>query len=481
MNFEQEIITLLSSSNFLIYVLTEEEERFEYILNTISKKLFKQYINSWDFIEGYNKKAQRNPLEALNYIEETENENKKIFLLKDFSFFINDLSIIRKIKNISKWTKKNNKYIIFLSTEILIPETLQEYITLLKFPLPNHKEIKIELDRLIKISTKQNPILVQEITNAYKGFSIDRIRKSLSKITFNKKITNQTIHNILKEKKDFIEKTNLLDFYYSNKNLTDIAGLKYLKEWLKVRTNAFSLKAYNYGLKYPKGILLVGIQGTGKSLSAKAIAREWKLPLLKLNISKVFAGILGESESKIQKIINICEKMSPCVLWIDEIEKIFYHSNTNNDSGTTNRINNIFLTWLAEKDNSVFIIGTANNLQNLPIEILRKGRFDEIFFINLPNFEERMNIFKIHLNKVRPLTWHKYNIYYLSQISIYFSGAEIEQAIINSMYNGFYENREFDTEDIILSIKSIIPLAYTKSIDIIKLQEWAKSGKIRLA
>lgn len=481
MNFEQEIILLLSSSNFLIYIITEEEERFEYNLNIISKKLFKQNIYSWDFIEGYNNKAKRNPLEALNYIEHKECKDIKIFLLKDFNFFINDLSIMRKIKNISKWTKKNNKYIIFTATEIIIPNTLQEYITLIKFPLPNNKEIELELNKLINLSIIENKKLIEEIINAYRGFSIDRIRKSLSKIPINKKITTSLLSDILQEKKIFIEKTNIIDFYSTNKSLNDMAGLVNLKYWLKVRKNAFSLKAYNYGIKLPKGILLVGIQGTGKSLSAKVISTEWNLPLLKLDISKVFVGILGESENKIQKIIETCERISPCVLWIDEIEKIFYNSKNNNDSGTTNRINNIFLTWLAEKDSAVFIVGTANDVQDLPIEILRKGRFDEIFFINLPNFKERMDIFRIHLNKFRPLTWHKYNIYHLSQITIYFSGAEIEQAIIDSMYNGFYENREFETKDIILSIKSTIPLAYTKSKDIIELQEWAKSGKIRLA
>ena len=481
MNFEKEIVTLLSSSNFLIYIVTEEEERFEYSLNLISKKIFKQNICSWDFIEGYsNKYSQKNPLYALNHIQNIENESTKIFLLKDFNFFINDLSIIRKIKNISQWIKKYNKYIFFTSTEKIIPDTLQEYITLLEFPLPNYKEINQELNQLLSIYKINNELSIPEITNAYKGFSIDRIRKSLSKIS-NRKTNSNILADILKEKKIFIEKPNLLDFYYSDKSIKDIAGLKNLKRWLRIRQNAFSQKAYNYGIALPKGILLVGIQGTGKSLSAKVISKEWNLPLLKLDISKIFTGILGESENKIQKVIRICEKISPCILWIDEIEKIFYNINNNNDSGTTNRINNIFLTWLAEKNKAVFIVATANNLENLPIEILRKGRFDEIFFVNLPNLKERMHIFQIYLSNARPLTWHKYNICYLSKISTYFSGAEIEQAVNEGMYRGFYENREFNTNDIILSIEGTIPLAYTRSKDIKKLQEWAKLGKIRLA
>nr|QCI06313.1 hypothetical protein [Dictyurus purpurascens] len=487
MNFEKEIKILLSSGNFIIYIITEEEERLEYVLNVISKKILKQNICSWDFIEGYNNnpnydmKAQKNPLEALNKIQSNEYNHNKTFLLKDFHFFINDLTIIRKLKNISKWTKTNQKYIFLSSSETNIPEILQEHITLIKFPLPNDTEIKLELEKLIQILNIKTDFPIKKLTTAYKGFSINKIRQSLSKIQTNKNFNKNIINHILKEKKLFIEQTNNINFYESNKNLNDIAGLKNLKKWLKIRTNAFSKKAYNYGISFPKGILLVGIQGTGKSLSAKAIAKEWNLPLLKLDISKVFAGILGESENKIQNIIETCEQVSPCILWIDEIDKIFVSNTSSNDGGTTSRVNNIFLTWLSEKSKPVFIVATANNLNNLPTEMIRKGRFDEIFFVDLPNFEERINIFKIHLKKVRPLTWYKYNIYYLSQISNKFSGAEIEQSIIEAMYNGFYEKREFKTEDIIKSINKIIPLSFTNSKSISKLKEWIKSGKIRKA
>nr|QCI07496.1 hypothetical protein [Malaconema sp.] len=231
----------------------------------------------------------------------------------------------------------------------------------------------------------------------------------------------------------------------------------------------------------PKGILLVGIQGTGKSLSAKAIASEWKLPLLKLDISKIFSGILGESETKITRMIHICEQISPCILWIDEIDKIFTKNQYNYDGGTSNRVNNIFLSWLSERKNKIFIIATANNINHLPNEMLRKGRFDEIFFVNLPNFEERLHTFKIHLNKVRPLSWYKYNLYYLSQISKNFSGAEIEQIINEAMCNAFYHNREFTTKDIVYSIETTIPLYSMNELHNLKLQKLVKSGKIRIA
>lgn len=484
MNFEKEIKLLLLSRNFLIYIVTEEENRLEYVLNHVNKSIFQQNICTWDFINGYKnnpnyeKNAQKNPLQALENIQYI---NMKTFFLKDFHFFINDISIIRKLKNLTNWQKKTNKYIFISSSEIQIPSTLLEYITLIKFPLPNENEITLELQRLFKILNINNSTYIKNLAYSYKGFSIDRIRKSVSKLTLNNSLTNNILDNILQEKKEIIQQTKILDFYNSHNNLNDIAGLKNLKKWLNIRNQIFSEEALNYGITIPKGILLIGIQGTGKSLSAKAISLEWKLPLLKLDISKIFEGILGESESKMRKMIDTCEQIAPCILWIDEIDKIFNQYNNNNDSGTTNRVNNIFLTWLSEKTSYVFVVATANNIDNLPIEILRKGRFDEIFFVDLPNFEERLNIFKIHIKKVRPFTWYKYNIYYLSQISSKFSGAEIEQAINEAMYNAFHENREFNTLDIINALNIIIPLAFTYDANIIRLQKWIKSGKLRVA
>nr|YP_009397751.1 hypothetical protein [Sonderella linearis]ARW66937.1 hypothetical protein [Sonderella linearis] len=487
MNFKKKIKTLLLSNNFLIYIFTEEEERLEYILNDISQDLFTQKICTWNFIDGYTsnpnylKYGKRNPLEALEVIQNNLQSNIKIFFLKDFNLFINDLSVNRKLKNLSQCLKKQNKHIIISSNDAKIPETIKEYITYAKLPLPNKTEILLEIERFIKILNIENSILIENFSQSYQGFSINKIRQSISQIIINQPLEKDINNYILNEKKQLIQQTGILEFYPSREKLKDIGGLINLKKWLKIRYSTFTIQATSYGIKAPKGILLVGIQGTGKSLSAKAISIEWNLPLLKLNISKIFAGILGESEKKIQKMIEICEQTTPCILWIDEIDKIFTQYNQQNDSGTMNRVTNIFLTWLSEKKKTVFLVATANNINNLPLEMLRKGRFDEIFFVDLPTFKERLNIFKIHLQKVRPLTWHKYNIYYLSKITKKFSGAEIEQSIIESMYSAFYERREFSTIDIMKSIKSIIPLAITNSDEIKILREWGYSGKIKLA
>jgi len=487
MTFEQEIILLLSSQCSLIYVVTDEEKRLENIIQNISTKLFKCPIYSWDFINGYTQipsnqlKASKNPIEAIETIEKLNSKTPKIFLLKDYHTFLNDINITRKIKNIIEWLKTSESYIIISANSIEIPNTLKEYINLIHLPLPNIQEIELELNRLLKLSNKNENKQIKILKSAYKGFSINKIRESLSYIIVSGISLNNSIQLIEKEKRKIIQQTDILDFYPSTYNLKDLGGFNNLKTWLQKRKYAFSEKAQNYGLPSPKGILLVGIQGTGKSLSAKAIAKEWNVPLLRLDIGKIFAGIIGESEIRTRKAIEISERCSPCILWIDEIDKAFTKMNSSNDSGTTNRVLGSFLTWLSEKNSQVFIVATSNSLSSLPSEIIRKGRFDEIFFLDLPSLVERQEIFKIHLKRIRPITWKNYNIKELSKITQQFSGAEIEQAIIEAMYSGFHENREFTTLDIINCIKESIPLAFTDKKNIEILQDLVNSGKVKLA
>jgi len=254
-----------------------------------------------------------------------------------------------------------------------------------------------------------------------------------------------------------------------------------LKEWLKKRKTSFSVQASNYGLPTPRGLLLVGIQGTGKSLTAKAIATEWQLPLLKLDVGKLFGGIVGESESRLRQMIEVSETLAPCILWIDEIDKAFSNNDSKGDSGTSNRVLGTFISWLSEKTKPVFVVATANNVDLLPLEIIRKGRFDEIFFLDLPKKQEREQIFKIHIQEFRPNTWDLFEYEKLAQLSESFSGAEIKQSIIEAMYHAFYEQREFTTDDICFALNELIPLAQLESNQTVRLQSWASSGRIRLA
>nr|YP_009300440.1 AAA domain-containing protein Ycf46 [Campylaephora sungminbooi]AKU47359.1 AAA domain-containing protein Ycf46 [Campylaephora sungminbooi]ALN11806.1 AAA domain-containing protein Ycf46 [Campylaephora sungminbooi] len=487
MTFEKELILLISSKSSIIYIITDEEQRLEHVLNLISEKIFTKSIYSWDFINGYignpnqNKKALKNPIEALEIIENHQSKTPNFFLLKDYHYFLNDSSIMRKIKNITALLKNTNNYIIISANSNQIPNSLYEYINVIYFPLPNYKEIMMEIRKIFQIAKINNTEYITILSNAYKGFSINKIKESLSRILMSQISIKKSIKQIENEKRKIIQQTNILDFYPSKYKLEEIGGLYNLKDWLKKRQYSFSEQAQTYGLNNPKGLLLVGIQGTGKSLSAKAISQEWNMPLLKLDIGKIFASLMGESEIRMRQAIEISEKCAPCILWIDEIDKAFNKNISNNDSNTNNRVLGSLLTWLAEKRTNVFVVATTNTLVGLPTEIIRKGRFDEIFFLDLPKYQERIQILTIHLRKVRPLTWFKYDIEYLSKITNKFSGAEIEQSITDAMYNSFYEEREFTTQDIVDSINQIVPIAFIDEKNILKLQEWAYSGKIRIA
>lgn len=487
MTFNTKIAQITQSSNHLIYVQTNEEERLENFLININHKIFKNQLCSWDFIDGYSNSpaflscCKQNPLEALNNIEKYDTIDKRIFFLKDFYIFLEDAAISRKLKNIYRWLKKNNTYIFISGIEKSIPDNLKNYIYYIKLPLPNEEEIEREIRHFFQNTEIHIDEYINIICKAYKGFSIKQIRTSLFQLLDSNSSVPELIKKIFQEKSNSFNNINGLKFYTNNNSDVSLGGLHNLKKWLQVRRIALSYEASAYGIKTPKGILLVGIQGTGKSVSAYSVSKEWNLPLLKLDVGKIFASTLGESENRIEKVIDISHAMAPCILWIDEIEKIFTKNDNSNDSGTTRRVTSILLNWLSDKKDEIFIIATANKIDSLPIEMLRKGRFDEIFFVDLPSFRDRMNIFKLHIKRIRPITWNQYNIYYFSKISNGFSGAEIEQAIVNAMYIGFHKNREFTSHDIIIAIKDTIPISKTYSKEIKKMRAWGYSGKTQIA
>jgi len=489
MTFNDELNLFLKARYPIIYINTIEEDRVEYVIRKNIKTNLKRSIYSWDFVDGYTNNpnnqgfGKRNPLQALELVEKLNPETPAVFLLKDFNRFLNDLAISRKLRNLSRILKLQPKTIIIIGSELTIPKELQDLITVLQFQLPTEEEIVKELERLTQsLQIDVDIKLFENLTRSCQGLSLERIRRVLSKIIATYKTINEnSISILLSEKKQIISQTEILEYWSVNEKFDGLGGLKNLKEWLKKRQTAFSSQAINYGLPTPRGLLLIGIQGTGKSLTAKAIAYDWKLPLLKLDVGKLFGGIVGESESRLRQMISVSEAISPCILWIDEIDKAFSNSESKGDSGTSNRVLGTFITWLSEKTKPVFVIATANSIDFLPLEIIRKGRFDEVFFLDLPQKSEREEIFQIHLKHFRPNTWENFNSSELAQLTDYFSGAEIRQTIIEAMYQAFYEKREFTTNDISNAIKELIPLARIENAQMLKLKNWATSGKIRLA
>lgn len=488
--FNQELELLLRARYSLIYIPTLEEERIEQAIKQSAGQQGNRPVYIWDFVEGYQEGnpndlgfGRRNPLQALEFVEKLADSSPAIFILRDFHRFLEDLAISRKLRNLARRLKSQPKNIILLSPQVAIPPDLSEVLTVLEFPLPERAEIQAEVQRLLAATGYSGDVgLLDEMVRSFQGLSIERIRRILAKaIATHGEVRLDDVDLILEEKRQTIRQTQILDFYPAQENISDIGGLDNLKDWLLRRGGAFSEQARQYGLPYPRGLLLVGIQGTGKSLTAKAIAHHWHLPLLRLDVGRLFGGLVGESESRTRQMIQLSEALAPCVLWIDEIDKAFSGINSQGDAGTANRVFGTFITWLAEKTSPVFVVATANNIQSLPPEILRKGRFDEIFFVGLPSQEERQAIFEVHLSKLRPHGVKNYDINRLAYETPDFSGAEIEQILIEAMHLGFSQNRDFTTEDILEAASQIVPLARTAKEQIQFLQQWAAAGKARLA
>jgi ATP-dependent 26S proteasome regulatory subunit len=489
MAFRDQFELLLRSRYPLIYIPTREEERVEAAMAQCATGLGNRGVYIWDFVDGYQGNpndlgfGRRNPLQALEFVEKLPSAAPAIFILRDFHRFLEDVSVSRKLRNLARLLKSQPKNVVIVSPQLLIPEDLSEILTVLEFPLPAAPEIKAEVERLLAATGKSlEPRIIDEIVRSCQGLTVERIRRVLAKaIATHGHLEADDVELILEEKRQTIRQTQILEFYPTSEKISDIGGLDNLKDWLLRRGGAFSERARQYGLPHPRGLLLAGIQGTGKSLTAKAISHHWHLPLLRLDVGRLFGGLVGESESRTRQMIQMAEALAPCVLWIDEIDKAFAGVDGKGDAGTTSRVFGTVITWLAEKTSPVFVVATANNIQSLPPEMLRKGRFDEIFFVGLPSREERRAIFDVHLSRLRPHNLKNYDLDRLAYETPDFSGAEIEQALIEAMHIGFSQNRDFTTDDILEAASQIVPLARTASEQIKFMQDWAAAGKARLA
>ena len=489
MGFTEELGLLIRARYPIIYIATSEEERAETAIATCAKQQGERAVYIWDFVDGYQGNlndagfGRRNPLQALELLEQLPSSAAAVFILRDFHRFLEDIAISRKLRNLARLLKSQPKNIIILSSQLTIPEELGETVTILEFTLPGPDEIRREVSELLTATGQRlsGPML-DDLVRSCQGLSLERIRRVLARaIATHGAFDSEDLDLILEEKRQTIRQTQILDYYPATEQISDIGGLDNLKDWLLKRGTAFSEKARQYGLPHPRGLLLIGIQGTGKSLTAKAIAHHWHLPLLRLDVGRLFGGLVGESESRTRQMIQLAEALAPCVLWIDEIDKAFGGLDGRGDSGTSSRVFGTFITWMAEKTSPVFVVATANNIQALPPEVLRRGRFDEIFFVGLPDQQERQAIFEVHLSRLRPHTLKNYDLSRLAYETPDFSGAEIEQAIIEAMHLGFSQGRDFTADDILEAASQIVPLARTAKEQIDALKAWAAAGKARPA
>ena len=279
---------------------------------------------------------------------------------------------------------------------------------------------------------------------------------------------------VMHEKKNIIKKSGVLEYYDLTDSLSSVGGLGNLKKWLKLRGRAFTDEATDFGLPTPKGVLIIGIPGTGKSLVSKCIGMEWSMPVLRLDVGSLFGSLVGQSEGNMRKALKTAESLAPCVLWIDELEKSFGQQGSL-DGGTSTRVFGYFLSWMQEKKSQVFVVATANDVTSLPPEMLRKGRFDELFFVDLPTVFERIEILKIHIARLGRSP-ENFELDQIAKASKNFSGAELESVVIESLYKGFYADREPTTEDMLAAVETTVPLHDTMKENITQLRSWA-SGR----
>jgi len=488
----RELETLVRAHYPLIYLVSYEESRAEReLLIPVAKRWRAGNCLAWTCTKGFVNLCKpgskpdpsaADPLVALDRV--SQHKGPALFVLKDFHAFMGDVQVVRRLRDLVFELPQTPKNIVILSPILRIPPELEKDITVLDHMPPNLEELGKILDRILA-EVKDNPNVKVSLTpearerllRAALGLTSTEAENIFAKaIVRDGKLGEDDISLILEEKKQIIRKTGVLEYFEAEEGMEDVGGLDVVKDWLQKRLDAFSEEARRYGLPIPRGVLLLGVPGCGKSLVAKAASKLWRMPLLRLDIGRVFGSLVGESEQKMRQSIRTAEAVAPCVLWIDEIEKGFAGTRAGElDSGVTARVFGTFLTWMQEKKSPVFVIATANDISSLPPEMLRKGRFDEIFFVDLPTEPERREILAIHLRK-RGRDPSKFDLDLLARESAGFTGAELEEAVVNALFDAFHDGRrEVTTEDILRNIRQIVPLSTTMREEIESLREWART------
>ena len=493
MNFQTEIETLIRARYPILYLITNEEMRVQNMLVEIAQRRQKK-VFEWTYSNGIvpagtsiqsqkgRQAATKDPLAALDYV--IDQVEPAIFLFKDFHPFLarNNFAIIRKLKDIALHLKNSFKTIILISPVMEIPAELDKEVTVINFPQPTKEDLGALLDRILEEVRQHKQVEIdlsdegrERLLHAALGLTLGETENVFAKILVKDgRLGGDHVNDVFAEKQQIIRKSGLLEYYPANEDFTSVGGLSVLKDWLNKRSIAFTEEARAFGLPPPKGILLLGVQGCGKSLCAKAVSRLWQLPLLRFDMGRMFGSLVGSSEENVRRAISVAESVAPAVLWVDEIDKAFVGSQSSGvtDGGTTARVFGTFLTWLSEKTASVFVVCTANDVSQLPPELLRKGRLDDIFYVDLPTEEERAEIFRIHIGK-RGRDPAEYDLPKLVEASGDFSGAEIEEAIISALYDAFYAKEQLSTAYVLAALAATVPLAKTMSEKVSALRKWA--------
>jgi len=478
----QELLRIIGAGNSLIYVVTANEQRTEGIVALAAARVKgagSPYV--WTctggFIrEGTSFKETVEPLPAIDFA--IAQPGPAIFLFKDLSsFWGNNPFIIRKLKEFA--VRARSKVLIVVGEEGAIPERLREDLVILYQGLPAIAEIKAHLEflkervPLLAQACAASPGLVERLVVAAQGLDLMDIERSIRALNQSRVASGSEIVRALFEtKQQIIRKSGIMEFVVNDTDLNHMGGMENLKHWLERREKAFGLDNISTGAKMPKGVLIMGISGCGKSLFVKVIAAQWHLPLIRLDMAVVYGGAFGTPESSLRKAFSTAEAVAPCILWIDEIEAGISSQGFKAEGGAASRVLGSFLTWMQEKKAPVFVAATANAIEMLPAEVLRKGRFDEIFYVGLPDDKAREEIFRIHMKK-QNIDPSGIDISLLASSPKRLSGAEIEQLVKSAAFEALADNRPLVEQDFLVALTRSVPLSVTMAEQIKKIEAWA--------
>jgi ATP-dependent 26S proteasome regulatory subunit len=465
----EELKLIVSSGYPLVYLLTHEEERGQRLVAAALKSAGLK-VGMWSSTGGAKSQAGiKDPEQLLASLHKAA---AGATILLDFHVFLDRPEVLRRIRDLIPALSRAGHTLIIVSPLLVIPDELEKDITVMELPLPTREELDAQFGRVCAQEQVVFPKdFVDGVVRAARGLTENEARRVFTKaLRKGGGFKLDDVGLIIEEKKKSIRKSEVLEYFDLEEDLGQVGGLEEVKRWVKDRARAFDDEAARYGLPAPKGLLLIGVQGCGKSLTAKAVAGAWKLPLVRLDLSAVFGS--ASPETSMHRAMLVAESLSPVVLWVDEIEKGF--AGVSGSGSNATRVFGSFVTWLQEKRVPVFVVATANEVGNLPPELLRKGRFDETFFVDLPDIHERKSILGIHLAK-RNRDVSNFDMEALARQTEHFSGAELEQGVVAGMYRSFGERREVATEDISKELDEIIPLYATYEEKIKALREWAKT------
>lgn len=498
--FSSDLELLIRARYPVVAVVTTEELRAVELIAQIAehrqKRLY-EWSSSTGLVPGGTSiqarkplnPATKDPLVALDAVLELV--DPALFVFKDLHPFLTKShpAVVRRLREIALHLKNGPKSILLLGPQPELPMELEKEVAVLHLPLPGVDELGRLLDQIVEVLSARRGVAVEldetgrtRLLQAALGLTLTEAENVFAKIIVQDGRLDATdVNAVFAEKRQLVRRSGLLEYCTHGEHFGNVGGLDLLKDWISKRGAAFTLEARAFGLPVPRGVLLLGVQGCGKSLSAKAVSSLWQLPLLRLDMGRLFGSLVGSSEENTRRAIAVAESIAPAVLWVDEIDKAFAGSQSGAavDGGTGSRVLGTFLTWLAEKSAPVFVVATANDISHLPAELLRKGRLDEIFFVDLPTFTERKDILRVHLAR-RGRNPDQFDLHTLAAESVGFAGAELEEAINSALFEAFHAGTDVTGEHLLGALRATVPLARTMDEQVRRLRHWAE-GRARRA